>query len=57
MKTAIFGAGSLGTVMGAYLTQNGVDVDLVNRNKAHTEALKANGKRFCSPCNGCLKIL
>ena len=46
MKTAIFGAGSLGTVMGAYLTQNGVDVDLVNRNKAHTEALKANGARI-----------
>ena len=43
MKAAIYGAGSLGTVMGAYLTKNGVDIDLINRNKAHTEALKANG--------------
>ncbi len=45
MRTAIYGAGSLGTVLGAYLTQNGVAVDLINRNKAHVAALKANGAR------------
>ena len=45
MRCAIYGAGSLGTVMGAYLTRNGVDVDLVNRNKAHVEALKQSGAR------------
>ena len=28
MKTAIYGAGSLGTVLGAYLAKAGVDVDL-----------------------------
>ena len=43
MRTAIYGAGSLGTVMGAFLTQNGVEIDLINRNRAHTAALKANG--------------
>ena len=43
MKYAIYGAGSLGTVLGAYLTKNGVNIELVNRNKAHTEALKKNG--------------
>ncbi|MBR6055551.1 MAG: hypothetical protein IKP46_09495 [Bacteroidales bacterium] len=43
MKTAIYGAGSLGTVLGAYLTRGGVDVELVNRNKAHVEALRENG--------------
>ena len=46
MRTAIFGAGSLGTVMGAYLTNNGVDVDLINRNKTHVDALKKNGARI-----------
>ena len=46
MKTAIYGAGSLGTVLGAYLTNSGVDVDLVNRNRAHVEALKKNGARI-----------
>lgn len=45
MRTAIYGAGSLGTVMGAFLAKNGVPVDLVNRNRAHVEALKAGGAR------------
>ena len=43
MKYAIYGAGSLGTVLGAYISKAGTDIELVNRNKAHTEALKANG--------------
>ena len=46
MRCAIYGAGSLGTVMGAFLTKNGVPVDLINRNKAHVDALKANGARI-----------
>ena len=45
MRTAIYGAGSLGTVMGAFLTKNGVNIDLINRNKAHVAALKENGAR------------
>ena len=45
-KVAIYGAGSLGTVLGAFMTQNGVDVELVNRNKAHVEALRENGARI-----------
>lgn len=43
MKCAIYGAGSLGTVLGVYMTNNGVNVELVNRNKAHVEALKTKG--------------
>jgi len=43
MKSAIYGAGSLGTVLGAYLTKNGVDIELVNRNIAHVEALNSKG--------------
>ena len=43
MRIAIYGAGSLGTVLGAYLTKNGIPVDLVNRNRAHVEALKKSG--------------
>ncbi|MBR5620146.1 MAG: 2-dehydropantoate 2-reductase [Clostridia bacterium] len=42
-KVAIYGAGSLGTVLGAFMTQNGVDVELVNRNKAHVGALREKG--------------
>jgi 2-dehydropantoate 2-reductase len=43
MKCAIYGAGSLGTILGAYLAKDGVDVDLVNRNRAHVDALKRDG--------------
>ena len=46
MRFAIYGAGSLGTVLGAYLTKNGVNVDLINRNKAHIAALQKNGARI-----------
>ncbi|MDL2268482.1 2-dehydropantoate 2-reductase [Desulfosarcina sp. OttesenSCG-928-A07] len=46
MKTAIYGAGSMGTVLGAYITQAGTPIDLITRNKAHVEALKAHGARI-----------
>ncbi len=45
MRSAIYGAGSLGTVMGAFLAQKGVQIDLINHNKAHVEALRASGAR------------
>ena len=46
MRIAIYGAGSLGTVLGAYLTKNGIPVDLINHNRDHVEALKKNGARI-----------
>lgn len=50
MRVAIYGAGALGTVLGAYISKNakrsGVDlgdgIELYNRNKAHIAALKKN---------------
>ena len=46
MRTAIYGAGALGTVLGAYITKGGYQVDLINRNEAHIKALKENGARI-----------
>jgi len=43
MRCAIYGAGSLGTVLGAYMTKNGQPVDLINRNKAHVATLNEKG--------------
>ena len=43
MKVGIYGAGSLGTILGAYLTKGGIPVDLINRNKVHVDALNENG--------------
>ncbi len=45
-KYAIYGAGSLGTVLGAYITKNGGEVDLINRNKAHVAALNEKGAKI-----------
>ncbi|MBQ7378117.1 MAG: 2-dehydropantoate 2-reductase [Clostridia bacterium] len=42
-RYAIYGAGSLGTVLGAYITKNGGKIDLINRNRAHVDALNAHG--------------
>lgn len=43
MRIAIYGAGSLGTILGAYISKAGVAIELINRNKAHVEALRAKG--------------
>ena len=43
INCAIYGAGSLGTVLGAYITKNGGKIDLINRNKAHVAALNEKG--------------
>ena len=45
-RYAIYGAGSLGTVLGAYITRNGGQIDLINRNKAHVAALNEHGARI-----------
>ncbi|AEV29071.1 2-dehydropantoate 2-reductase [Sphaerochaeta pleomorpha str. Grapes] len=43
MKIAIYGAGSLGIILGAYLTKGGIPVDLINRNALQVEALRQQG--------------
>ena len=43
MRIAIYGAGSLGTILGAFISKAGVSIELINRNKAHIEALKSKG--------------
>lgn len=57
MKVAIYGAGSMGTIWGAYISRAGVEIDLINRNKAHVEAINgavsAYGRKigFPTPMN------
>ncbi|MBQ6605150.1 MAG: hypothetical protein IIX17_06070, partial [Tidjanibacter sp.] len=45
MRVAIYGAGSLGTILGAYITKGGAEIELINRNKTHIEALQTNGAK------------
>ena len=43
MKIAVYGCGAMGTILGAYLTKNGYDVDMVDINKPHIAALREKG--------------
>ncbi|MDK7233417.1 ketopantoate reductase family protein, partial [Staphylococcus caprae] len=43
MKIAIYGAGSLGTIMGAFLSESNPNVDLIDVNEAHVNELNNNG--------------
>lgn len=42
-RIAIMGAGSIGTILGAFLTRSGVKTDLIDSYKAQVDALNANG--------------
>jgi len=46
MKMAVMGAGSLGSILGALLTKNGYDVDLIDVNIAHVKALNKSGAKI-----------
>ena len=44
-RIAIMGAGSLGTIFGAFVSKAGRQIDLIDANKEHVDALNANGAR------------
>ncbi len=46
MRAAIYGAGAMGTVLGAYIARAGKDIDLISRNREHVIALKEGGARI-----------
>lgn len=45
MRTAIMGAGSLGTILGAYIARSGGQADLIDANASHVAALNQHGAR------------
>lgn len=51
MRIAIYGAGSLGTILGAFISKAGISIELINRNKAHVEALKSKGAQVVGTMN------
>ncbi len=42
-KIAVYGAGAMGTVLGAFLAKGGLTVDLITRNQAHVDGMKRWG--------------
>lgn len=57
MRVAIYGAGSLGTILGAYITKGGAEIELINRNKAHIEALQTKGATIVGTVDFCQKVV
>ncbi|MCQ2483736.1 MAG: 2-dehydropantoate 2-reductase [Clostridia bacterium] len=56
MKTAIYGAGSLGTVLGAYISKAGGQVDLITRNKDHVDAMNKDGAHIIGTVDFVAKV-
>lgn len=46
MRVAIYGAGSLGTILGAFISREGEKIELINRNKSHVAALQSGGAQI-----------
>lgn len=57
MRVAIYGAGSLGTILGAYISKAGGEIELINRNKAHVEALQTKGAQVVGTVDFCQKVV
>ncbi|WP_458119844.1 ketopantoate reductase family protein [Paenibacillus sp. Z6-24] len=45
MRIAVLGAGSLGTIVGAYLSAGGMDVELIDTYEAHVDVLNTKGAK------------
>lgn len=56
MRTCIYGAGSLGTVLGVYVTLAGGEIELVNRNKEHINAMREKGAKIIGTVEKSAKV-
>ena len=56
MKIAIYGAGSVGTIMGAYFAKSGREVDLISNDAAHIAALKSAGAHITGTVDFTIKV-
>jgi hypothetical protein len=51
MRVAIMGAGSMGTILGAYIAKAGRQIDLIDVNKEHVDALNKKGATIIGTVN------
>lgn len=56
MKLAVMGAGSLGTIIGALISKNGYDIDLIDVNKEHVYALNTKGATLVGHLNETIPV-
>lgn len=51
MRTAIYGAGAMGTAMGAYFSRRGLMADVICRNREHVNTMKESGVKVSGTDN------
>ncbi|MCL1865772.1 MAG: ketopantoate reductase family protein [Spirochaetes bacterium] len=56
MKIAVYGAGSIGTIMGAYITKAGQEIDLISIDEDHIAALKSTGAHVTGTVDFTVKV-
>lgn len=56
MRVAIYGAGAMGTILGAYIAASGRQIDLITRNTAHVEAIKMHGAQVLGEANFTVRV-
>lgn len=56
MRAAIYGAGAMGTVLGAFMAKSGKKIDLVSRNSGHVRALCENGAHVTGKTDFTVKV-
>ena len=56
MRVAIYGAGAMGTVLGAYIAASGKQIDLITRNVGHVDAIKEHGARVLGNANFTVRV-
>ena len=56
MRVAIYGAGAMGTILGAYIAASGKQIDLITRNIAHVEAIKKHGAQVLGNANFTVRV-
>lgn len=55
-RIALMGTGSLGTILGAYITKGGRKIDLVDVYQAHVDELNRNGATVCGTVDLCVPV-
>lgn len=56
MRVAIYGAGAMGTILGAYIAASGRQIDLITRNVKHVEAMKEHGAHVLGNANFTVRV-
>lgn len=56
MRTAVIGAGSIGTIVGALITKNGGDVVLVDSYELNVKVLNTKGATITGAINECIPV-